>query len=400
MNRTHTTALAGLALLSGLNAQAWDLKLSENHVIQFHGFASQGFIQSSDHNYLGESEDGSFEFNEVGLNATYSPFARTRIAVQGFAFDIGNVGEFVPFLDYASLDYTFNDHVGVRVGRVRRPGGIYNHIQDVDLARTYILLPQGLYDARYRDFSASIDGGTIYGNIPLSKAGSLSYEGFGGVMTVSDDGGIARQLENSFGRSGLPFTSVESGVMGGAQLWWNTPANGLRFGLLGGTIVDLVGIGGPLRNEIDVLFGRVSAEYLWNSWTFQAEYQNIKSVSDSFFSGFPVGENTSRSDAWFIGASYRFNRWLEVGTYYSEHYGDTSDRNGDTLTGPGETKSDAYQRDLALSFRFDPTDWWIFKLEGHYIRGTSLLYDDAGNPAASRDKDGWFLFAAKTTFSF
>ena len=83
------------------------------------------------------------------------------------------------------------------------------------------------------------------------------------------------------------------------------------------------------------------------------------------------------------------NSWFEVGSYYGEHYANVDAR---------DANSDSFQKDLALSFRFDPTDWWIFKLEGHYIRGTSLLYNNAGNP--TRDDDGWFLFAAKTTFSF
>jgi hypothetical protein len=53
---------------------------------------------------------------------------------------------------------------------------------------------------------------------------------------------------------------------------------------------------------------------------------------------------------------------------------------------------------LALSFRFDPTDWWIFKVEGHYIRGTGLL-DDNNQPTPQDDR-GWFMLAVKTTFSF
>ena len=48
--------------------------------------------------------------------------------VQGFAFDTGDVGNLQPFLDYASIEYTANDLIGIRAGRVRKPGGIYNHI--------------------------------------------------------------------------------------------------------------------------------------------------------------------------------------------------------------------------------------------------------------------------------
>ena len=110
-----------------------------------------------------------------------NPFPRTHIAVQSCAlFDVGDAGQYRPFLDYASVDYTFNDYIGVRGGRIRKPGGIYNHIQDVDLARTFVMLPQGVYDARFRDLSATIDGRELFGNVPLGKVGGLSYELYAG----------------------------------------------------------------------------------------------------------------------------------------------------------------------------------------------------------------------------
>ena len=146
MKIAKKTFLAGLAVLPVTTAMAWDLNLGKDKKVEFHGFASQGFLASTDYNYLGDNTtDGSFQFNEVGLNASFSPLNRTRITAQGFMFDLGDVNNNRPFLDYASIEYTFSDAVGVRAGRIRRPGGIYNHIQDVDLARTSVLLPQGVY---------------------------------------------------------------------------------------------------------------------------------------------------------------------------------------------------------------------------------------------------------------
>ena len=143
--------------------------------LDFHGFVSQGFLYSDTYNYLDtDTKDGSFRYSEAGVNVSMNPFPRTHIAIQGFMFDVGDAGKYEPFLDYASIDYTFNDYIGVRGGRIRKPGGIYNAIQDIDLARTYVLLPQGLYDARFRDLDATLDGGEIFGSLPLSKAGSLS----------------------------------------------------------------------------------------------------------------------------------------------------------------------------------------------------------------------------------
>jgi hypothetical protein len=57
-----------------------------------------------------------------------------------------------------------------------------------------------------------------------------------------------------------------------------------------------------------------------------------------------------------------------------------------------------YQKDTALTLRFDPKDWWTFKIEGHYIRGTGLLQDNPDNP--SQNDNGWWMLDLKTTFSF
>ncbi len=407
MNRITKTFLAGLALLPATSGLAWDLSLGKDKNIEFHGFASQGFLASTDYDYLGSTKNGSFQFNEMGVNASFSPFNRTRIMAQGFMFDLGNVNNNQAFLDYASLEYTFSDIVGIRAGRIRRPGGIYNHIQDVDLARTSVLLPQGIYDARWRDFSASIDGAMLFGNVPLSKAGSLSYEAYAGYINMDDKGGVARNIQDGLPPAPLAsFNGINSCLMAGVQLWWHTPVDGLRFGASGGQVWDfgwdvglnppLPGIPAPLvrHSESEVPYVYLSAEYLWKAWTFQMEYYSIFLDLRDTIGGNEVSSSTYANDSWYLGASHRFNKWLEVGSYYTESYADTGDRGGHDRA----VSADAYQKDFALSTRFDVTDWWILKLEGHWIRGTSLLQDGLHNP--NRDGDSWWMFAAKTTFSF
>lgn len=384
------SALLVTALATGAT-HAYDLNLGKDQIISFHGFLSQGYLASSEYNYLAPNttDGGSFEFTEIGVNASYSPFSRTRIAVQGFMFDVGDVGNFEPLLDYASLEYSFADEIGFRGGRIRKPGGIYNHIQDLDLARTSVLLPQGIYDVRWRDFSTSLDGAELFGNISMNKAGSLSYEVFAGYMRLSDEGGIATLLNNSFAPFGT-LNSLDSFLNTGVQLWWNTPIEGLR---IGGYVAnafefayDYTIFGLPARSESDAFSTQFSLEYLWKSWTFQAEYYTLAlDGSDTL-----QGPSVSHQDAWYAGAAYRFNSWLEVGSYYTQFYTSQGERNG---------PNDTFQKDLALSFRFDVKDWWIVKLEGHWLQGTALLRDNVANPPP-HSKEDWFMFAAKTTFSF
>ena len=60
----------GLILTAG-RIQAVELKLGADlPPVDIHGFVSQGFLNSNDYNYLGNSSDGSFKFTEAGLNAS------------------------------------------------------------------------------------------------------------------------------------------------------------------------------------------------------------------------------------------------------------------------------------------------------------------------------------------
>jgi hypothetical protein len=379
-----------LAAFSVGSLEAYELNLGTNlPPVDFRGFVSQGFLYSSAYNYLGDSSRGSFLFTEAALNASFNPFPRTRISAQAFTYDVGDAGNYDLVLDYAQVEYTFNNYFGIRAGRIRRPQGLYNDIQDVDVARTFVLLPQGIYDARWRDFYASLDGGEFFGTLPLQQAGSLLYEVYAGIVRPSEDGGIGVQLRKSL-PSFVRLGSIDSAEMFGGQLWWNTPVDGLRFGAAGGFLpaVDytttIQTLGGSIHpdNQTGVTFQQYSAEYLWKAWTFQAEtfFRNV--YPDA------AGTPDTHSFTWYGSAAYRFNKWLEAGGYYTEFYGDTHQTDNFLM----------YQKDAALALRFDPKDWWTFKVEGHYIRGTGLLEDTADNPV--QNDNGWWMIAVKTTFSF
>jgi hypothetical protein len=392
---------AALGAVTVCKVSAYDVPLTylgtNMPPLEFHGFASQGYLKSSEYNYLGESSQGSFKFTEVGLNASINPFPRTRITVQGFCFDVGEAGGYDVVLDYASAEYTFNDYLGVRAGRIRRPEGIYNDIQDVDLARTWVLLPQGMYNARWRDMYCSVDGGELFGSTPLGNAGSLSYQIYYGYQRPQLNGGLALQKENL--PPNQPLNYINSPLLGGGQLWWNTPLTGLRVGaalnydqdLTFETVKGVNAKGSPFTQHY-------SLEYLWGKWTFQTEYYCSKVNYNVTKSDGSQLTARIKPDTWYAGTAYRVNKWFETGVYYSEYYPDSYNRDGANRTVPQVLPCDAYQKDAALALRFDLTDWWIFKIEGHLIHGTGQLLDNNANPV--RGGKPWYLLALKTTFSF
>jgi hypothetical protein len=221
----------------------------------------------------------------------------------------------------------------------------------------------------------------------------LSYELYYGFQHPKLNGGLSLQKANLPPYS--PLDQINSPQIGGGQLWWNTPLAGLRAGAGLNYDRDLTfRVQTGRQSKGSPFTQHYSLEYIWNSWTFQAEYLRFRINYLNTGGGPPPSRKIVEPDSWYVSAAYRFNKWVEAGGYYTEYYTDIHNRSGAGTPFP----SDGSQKDAALALRFDATDWWMFKVEGHYIRGTAQLLDNAANP--KRDGDGWFMIAVKTTFSF
>src|SRR5262245_12170929 len=114
--------------------------------LTLHGFASQGYLRSSDNNYASlNTEEGTFAITEGALNVTAQPLPGLRVGAQFFARDFGPQGNHRVVLDWALGDYRVADWFGVRAGKVKQPLGLYNTLVDADMARAEILQPAGAY---------------------------------------------------------------------------------------------------------------------------------------------------------------------------------------------------------------------------------------------------------------
>ncbi|MEO8178692.1 MAG: hypothetical protein ABI895_07655, partial [Deltaproteobacteria bacterium] len=63
---------------------------------------------------------------------------------------------------------------------------------------------------------------------------------------------------------------------------------------------------------------------------------------------------------------------------------------------------EAYQHDLAVTTRYDLTDHWLLKLEGHLMFGTAALDNELLNRGADQNTlaPTWGVFLIKTTAYF
>ncbi len=367
------------------SAFAWDMKQ-----IQIHGFVSQGWLKSDNNNYyFADTEDGSFQFNEMGINFASEPIDNLRIGIQFFSKDLGELGNNDVEIDWAYGDYRFRNWLGIRAGKIKQAKGLYNEFRDVDAARACIFLPHSIYNEAYRDSSVAMRGLSLYGILPLG----FEYQVQFGKWEIPADGAITKTVANGFK---LPINEVRTETVDDTvsfHLQWNPPqVSGLKVvgTYLEGLKWDVITPKATLNYDVSQYVA--GAEYSRNSLTLSAEYSRI--FSKAARGGIITSDLTK--EMYYGMASYRLTDWFEAGTSYSVSYSSTDDRDGKLLEKTGALKETAWLKDYALFTRFDISQNWILKLEAHHIDGLNQILDvTSGNLS-----DKGFLFAVKTTFSF
>src|ERR1035437_303325 len=163
---------------AGITAFSTAADAMEAGGVEIHGFVSQGFIKTSKENNfpVSNSGQGSFNFNDFGINFSKEITPDLHVGMQLSAFDRGNYGRDKITIDWAYGDYRYRDWLGFRAGKVKIPLGLYNEARDNDALRTFIFLPQQAYYDYERDSLVAILGGAVYGSVPLGEAGTLNYQ--------------------------------------------------------------------------------------------------------------------------------------------------------------------------------------------------------------------------------
>ncbi len=395
-SRLKITALATFCVLSGVSRGAIAIG---NSNVQIGGFFSQGYLYSNNNNLPTQDVGGTWDFREAAFNVTDTIGAHLRVGGQVFEQRFGNIGGDKMILDWAIADYNFASWFGIRAGRVKYPKGLYGEALDLDVVRPFVLLPEAVYSPILRDFTASFDGGMVYGSVNALK-GSFDYKIFAGNIPINPEKGVADFYNDGGGLfAGNGATALKMDSVKGAQLVYNTPVSGLKIVGSYSYFTNLQASGPfsgypPVALETNLpkfSWLTYSAEYSVGDWVFAAEWQ--RTGGDLFLAAAPIGFAASEFigwDGWYVAASRRIGEKFQVGAYY----GDNQVRTGYRSSNPGD-----YQHDSALSLRYDLNDHVIFKIEGHYFNGTYETFNTVriSNP---NPKPNTTVFAVKTTISF
>jgi hypothetical protein len=372
-----------ITIVSAISGNALAVDMNQ---VKIHGFISQGYLQTDKNDfYFANTEKGTFQFNEMGINFGMELSDNLRVGVQFLSRDLGDIGNNKVEVDWAFADYRYRNWLGIWAGKIKKPYGLHNRSRDIDSARTSVFLPLCIYDDVSRETYLSTQGIGIYGLLP----GGLSYEFQYGTTDMKADGGTARNTDFALG---TVTSAIDADEQHALSLLWDTPIKGL---LLSGTVFDISSIrmetskGKMEMTKFTSSIG--SLEYSYEKFKFTAEYRYHP--AQVTLNGRMIADQTI--EAWYAEADYKVSDWLGIGSYYSILYLDKDDKDGEKFKARNLPDDLAWRKDLAVFARFDINDYWIFKLEGHYIDGLAMV-----QTPPNQASDNWFLFAAKVTFSF
>jgi TonB dependent receptor len=386
-------------LLSGLLAAspAWanDLAGPRYHV---QGFAAQGLIGSTNNNFFGESRDGiSTEFTEAGLHGSWQPLDALRLAGQVLYRRAGESDQDGLRLDYAQADWQFHQtdvtQIGLKLGKVKLPYGLYNETRDVPFTRPGILLPQSVYIDNSRDLLLAAPGVFLHG-ASVQAYGATDFQ-LGWVRPDFD----SESVEYVFLGTARPGKLKGKGAIG-ARLRWDTPADTTLMLTYADAKADYEPAGLDSLAAGKVRFRNLLAtvQQRLDTLTLTAEYGEPRGDLTGFGPALP--DNVRNVQAFYLQGEWRFRPAWELMLRHEHFYRDKHDRNGsqfEAATGlPAHTM---FARDWALGLRWDATPSLMLRAEYHHVDGTGWL-PGPDNPAFLSREQRWNMWLLQAAYRF
>lgn len=398
MLRLRRSCLRGLIMLvlgsQATHAVDWGADL------QMHGFVTQGYVKTSANRFFGDSDEGSFEFTELGVNASFKATQSVLFSGQILSRNAGDMYDGSPTVDYALADWSFHNGddkaYGLMIGRIKNPLGLYNETRDVAFTRPSIFLPQQVYFDAVRNLLLSADGAQAYLRLYAPYGNWMVNLGTG--VTPVDENVEFVYLNNDFDGS-----LDADGVSFVARVGYETPDASWRLGLSAAKsrlVFDRASTAPISNGEVDILYWIASLQYNAERWSLTAEYME-EPVEFSGFGPF-VPDRSATVQGYYLQGTYLIRPDLELVARYGEGFADKTDRSGRdlaALSGGMLAPHLFYQKDWTIGLRWDVTPDFMVRGEYQWSKGAGTLSRRENPNPLSIDKD-WEMFSLLVSYRF
>lgn len=358
-------------------------------VPELHGFVGQGFTHTTDNQVFGHSTAGSLDFHELGLATSWRPHGDWLLSAQLISRNAGEVDNGEPFLDYALVDYSFQQQLpgrpGLSLGRIRNPFGLYNDTRDAPFARPGIVLPQTVYLDKVRDLFLSLDGIQLHADIGPGAHGLLCQLNLGRAHI---DGDTGRTVMGPV----MAGHTDNDGVTWVGRLLYDWGGR-LQLALSAGQASFVLDPWMPGMGRVagKGTYWLLSAQYHAAQWSLTGEYVREELRADGGLGMLPLTRLEPRG--WYLQAGYRPSPAWEAFLRYEDGVADRDlkERLGDHPA--------YFTRGWVTGLRWDLHPQWMLRCEYALYRGGFIL-SPLDNPDGAAVVEQWNMLSALLAFRF
>lgn len=360
IKKLFTAALIGTALLPA--AASAQLSMEK---LQIHGYLTQGFADANGLSLNGISKHATADYRVTALLFRYDITANDHVTIQLRNRRLGT-NPLKGIEPAISANWVYYEHkfeqagLVAKAGLIPAPRGIFNEIRSVGTLLPFYRAPTNLYPEGFE----AVDGASLYRRFNLKSAGTFEatayYGGFDNASATFPSTGLA------------PTTSIARYEKAyGGQAWYNTPINGVRFGVGG---VKFTARPSDTTNALP------------ESKPFTRWYGSMDATFDRAYvrSEYTLLSAGSNTGAYYVQTGARlFNKlWINA-------QDEISDRRS-------AGRKYRLQRDAAIGFSFAPVSGVSLKVERHDARG--YVFEKYLNPLKAPGKSGYTILSVSTAF--
>lgn len=366
--------------------------------IQFHGFLTQGYVNTTDNNWFGDSEDGSLDFTELGINTSLRLTPTITLAAQALSRRAGDMDDGSPRLDYGSVSYqaytSSNAEFGFRAGRIKNKIGLYNDTRDVAATRPGVFMPQSIYFDRIRDLVISSDGLGAFGALHFPAGSFYLNVNVGELLTD-------KNVKATFIGEDLPASISSDNTNVISNLLYEYDGGRIRVALtnVDYTLQVKADPGSPISNgSIDGDYRILSGEYNTEFWSLAAEYSRQPLAYNGISPRFDPLDG--EAEAYYIQALRRLPNDWSTWLRYEASFRDKDDRNGrkraPTTRFLGHT---SFTKSWVAGVRWDISTNLMVSAEYQRNDGTFIL-SRVENPSLNQASPKWDIFSMLVSYRF
>ena len=368
----------------------------------WHGYISQGVIQSENSNFINDDGDLSFELTELGINGSYQISPSLRATSQVTYINGGNRLSDGARLDYLLLDWaavnTFDWQVNLYLGRTKSYNLLHSSTRDVPMVRPSIILPQSVYFDAFRDTAIGGDGAVLAVSYTSSQYGEFDFTLGSGPTQLT-----TKQTKTLMGELAEGDLDHRKDLQ--LALYWRPIDSNWQYGI---ALLDAAFQ--YQASEFDRLYqngsfvierANINAMYQGEHWEFVTELNFSRLIINDFIA--PGFFRDSIGQGFYSQLRYHLTDKIRLLTRYERFYSNRDDKNGSlasAATGGRVPSYFGFHNDVTAGISYDVADSLRLQLEHHWVKGGARLAPALAPNVTLNDSEYWRVWAAQLTYWF